>query len=182
VDFYKHGILKNMNKLSQIKKLTCPCCLKKVSVSDTPLLSYFYDYQNIDPGRVEYFKKRFKNYKKYSTTFEPFKEFVHWADNVHLESPNQIVHHQHMWACNICIEKGRAIVGDYRKQRLLGQAQPIIAYVDTDRTCARCKSSFVFSAQEQMHWYEILGIPTDAIPKQCAECRKEIRSGRYPKP
>ena len=49
------------------------------------------------------------------------------------------------------------------------------AYVPHTRRCRRCREDFLFSAEEQRHWWEVLGLPTEVWPRQCAPCRKVIR-------
>ncbi len=48
-------------------------------------------------------------------------------------------------------------------------------YIDAEFHCSRCGQSFVFTADEQKFWYETLKFWIGSIPKECDECRKELR-------
>ncbi len=45
-------------------------------------------------------------------------------------------------------------------------------YFDVKRQCRDCGRPFIFFAQEQKHWYEVLGFGLDSDCVRCIECRK----------
>ncbi|WP_442485696.1 zinc-ribbon domain containing protein [Aeoliella sp. SH292] len=48
-------------------------------------------------------------------------------------------------------------------------------YIDAAFHCSRCGESFVFTAEEQKFWYEELRFWVDSLPKECINCRRELR-------
>jgi hypothetical protein len=48
-------------------------------------------------------------------------------------------------------------------------------YVNATFACSRCGKDFLFSAEEQRFWYEELRFYVDSQPRQCQECRIELR-------
>ena len=80
------------------------------------------------------------------------------------------------WACNGCIMSGRALQGNPKHQRY-GCGLPYFAYFDDTRTCEECGSLFVFTKEEQKHWYEELKFWVLSRPKRCRECTSK-RKGR----
>ncbi|MDH5446687.1 MAG: zinc-ribbon domain-containing protein [Gammaproteobacteria bacterium] len=66
-----------------------------------------------------------------------------------------------------------AIPADISKQNY--SVFPRKIYVDMEKQCADCKRPFIFYAQEQKYWYEILGFFIDADCIKCVECRKQER-------
>jgi hypothetical protein len=80
-------------------------------------------------------------------------------------------HARWFWACDACIQSGRAVVANIAKQ-LLGVGTPFAAYVDRPFRCEDCGSESVFSAREQRHWFEELGFLIWVYPKQCLPCRR----------
>jgi hypothetical protein len=86
------------------------------------------------------------------------------------------------WACDGCLDAGQAILGRPRKQRYafnpIDINAPDLAYVDQNLSCDRCGEDFIFSKEEQRHWYEDLGFVIMSHPKQCAPCRRILREGR----
>jgi hypothetical protein len=53
-------------------------------------------------------------------------------------------------------------------------------YIDATFRCADCRSEFVFSAKEQLFWYEERKFYVDSQPKRCAACRKKERAKKKP--
>ena len=47
-------------------------------------------------------------------------------------------------------------------------------YFDTVKCCIDCDRKFIFFADEQRHWYEVLKIFIDAECLRCVECRKLV--------
>jgi hypothetical protein len=70
-----------------------------------------------------------------------------------------------------------AVRGDPRKQLFCCDV-PSYFYVDLPRTCRDCGADFVFSAREQRHWYETLGLRLDARAVRCLPCRRAFRRVR----
>ncbi len=51
-------------------------------------------------------------------------------------------------------------------------------YVDILKKCRDCRRKFIFYAEEQRHWYEVLGFTIDADCVRCPECRKKDQTLR----
>lgn len=51
----------------------------------------------------------------------------------------------------------------------------ITHYFDVTRRCVDCERMFIFFAEEQRYWYEILRFKLDADCIRCIECRKSIQ-------
>jgi hypothetical protein len=49
---------------------------------------------------------------------------------------------------------------------------PPMWYVDESRKCVECGCEFIFTAPEQLYWYEVLHIPIHVEAVRCAACRK----------
>jgi hypothetical protein len=45
-------------------------------------------------------------------------------------------------------------------------------YADILKKCRDCRRKFIFYAEEQRHWYEVLGFTIDADCVRCPECRR----------
>ncbi len=50
---------------------------------------------------------------------------------------------------------------------------PVTHYFDLQRTCRDCGRQFLFFAEEQKYWYEVLGFGLDSDCVRCADCRKK---------
>ena len=48
-------------------------------------------------------------------------------------------------------------------------------YIDATFQCPRCSDNFCFTTAEQKQWYEDQKFWFMAIPKQCKDCRRQIR-------
>ncbi len=48
-------------------------------------------------------------------------------------------------------------------------------YINATFTCSRCGTDFLFSAEEQRFWYEELRFYVDSCPRQCQQCRSDLR-------
>lgn len=81
------------------------------------------------------------------------------------------------WACDNCIESGKAIEADIEKQ-LYCDNPPHLAYFDQERICDQCGTEFIFSKGEQKHWYETLGFWVQSVPNLCFKCNKERKEAR----
>ena len=51
-------------------------------------------------------------------------------------------------------------------------------YFDVTRRCADCSQMFIFFAEEQRYWYEILRFNLSANCVRCVECRKLVRGAK----
>lgn len=70
-----------------------------------------------------------------------------------------------------------AVRGDPRRQLFCCDV-PRYFYVDRTHACRACGAEFVFSAREQRHWYETLGLRLDATAVRCLPCRRAFRRDR----
>ncbi|RTQ44718.1 hypothetical protein EJV47_27385 [Hymenobacter gummosus] len=76
------------------------------------------------------------------------------------------------WACDQCLEAGRASLGDVSRQHEHCFALPHFAYYDQEKTCRDCGRAFVFSRGEQQHWYEELQFWVEATRVRCPACSR----------
>lgn len=82
---------------------------------------------------------------------------------------------QQNWACQLCLDAGKAIEGDPTVQNGAGAGSTVyFAYWDRDRRCEHCGKSFVFTAGEQMFGYERIQLHVCSVPPGCRECRGEL--------
>ena len=79
-----------------------------------------------------------------------------------------------VWACDSCLELGKAIRAKPWLQELCCDA-PRFAYFAQAKTCRRCGRDFVFTALEQRRWYEEFKLPPSAEPIDCRTCRDAKR-------
>lgn len=70
-----------------------------------------------------------------------------------------------------CRIPGTAIEADPSRQN--EPTVPVTHYYDMERLCLDCQRPFIFFAEEQKHWYEVLRLPLDADCVRCWECRKK---------
>lgn len=128
------------------QKATCPCCKKpRDLVAGTPLLALEDELrrQNADP------------------LCRP----VGWSFEAARAGRLQ-------WACNQCLERGRAIRGTPAIQTFCDY-EPYFAYFDVELRCEDCEKQFLFSAREQQFWYERLKFWVQSRPKQCRRARRQ---------
>jgi len=85
------------------------------------------------------------------------------SDNEHL-----------LWACDDCIESGKAIQSDFTKQKYCDYF-PHLAYYDKIINCETCQQDFLFSKEEQQYWFENLQFWVQTKCINCKNCRKEKR-------
>lgn len=78
------------------------------------------------------------------------------------------------WACNECIETGRAIAAQPWLQTFCDH-KPYLAYFDQTYFCKDCRTEFVFSGKEQQYWYEELKFWVQSFPLRCLPCRRKRR-------
>ena len=76
------------------------------------------------------------------------------------------------WNC-VELAYSTAIRADITKQNF--SVCPRHWYIDATFRCSRCPKKFVFTVAEQKQWYEHQKFWIDSIPKQCQDCRRQIR-------
>ena len=76
------------------------------------------------------------------------------------------------WNC-IYLDYSTAIRADISKQNY--SVCPRHWYIDATFYCTHCKKNFCFTITEQKQWYENQKFWIDSIPKQCKDCRRQIR-------
>ena len=116
----------------------------------------------------------------------PFDGFTSFGDRSHLESFMETVGRHsdfYQWACDDCIKNKQAILANPKKQYFtfkhpMDTGKPYLAYFDKSFTCKNCGAKFVFSKEEQKHWYEELSFVVYAKPNTCKECRKDERASK----
>jgi hypothetical protein len=84
------------------------------------------------------------------------------------------------WACQGCIDAGRAILADPNRQVRFDDVYCPV-YRDLSLTCADCGADFVNTAEEQRVWYEEYRMRMTAgpgIPRLCRSCRYDKRQRR----
>lgn len=69
-----------------------------------------------------------------------------------------------------------AIAADWSKHHPHNSYSPPFWYEDTVVQCKACARQFVFSKEEQRHWYEDLRLPIYASAVRCPECRTQVRA------
>ncbi len=65
---------------------------------------------------------------------------------------------------------GTAIKADTARQN--SPTVPVTHYYDVERVCRKCQQPFIFFAEEQKHWYEMLRFRLAADCVRCPKCRK----------
>lgn len=91
-----------------------------------------------------------------------------------VSGPSLQNHKRPIWACDECLQLGKALIADFSKQLYLDY-DPYLAYVDRSKICKTCGDLFVFTKAEQKFWYEDLQFWVQVQPNNCQSCRKEIR-------
>lgn len=133
------------------KNINCPCCQEQ---------------------------KERKDYQRVLSLF-PFQGAIRDINSEQYYIDNRL----YQWACDHCLKQGKAILGKPKKQyhtffSPMDAASPYLAYFDQNRRCTQCDTKFLFSKEEQQHWYETLKFVVYAQPKQCPSCRKDIREAK----
>lgn len=64
--------------------------------------------------------------------------------------------------------------GDPARQ-VFGLGGPALVFGPLEKRCRECGVDFVFTADEQRHWYETLGFFLDATAVRCSPCRTKRR-------
>lgn len=96
---------------------------------------------------------------------------------LHRVSEQDLLPKYYQWACDSCLESGRAILGDTEQQKWDHQG-PYLAYYDIKKKCKACKKEFVFARDEQKYWYETLKFWVQSECNNCPDCRREIRKNK----
>ncbi|MEZ4829971.1 MAG: zinc-ribbon domain containing protein [Bacteroidia bacterium] len=138
-----------------MKKAFCPCCRQHVRDRETEQVLSLLPFNGLvttinKPRREEFLE----TLKQHSGLYQ--------------------------WACDTCINTGKAILAQPSRQFYTFHfpwdiAIPYLAYFNKTLKCNRCGEYFTFSGEEQKYWYETLGFVVYSVPLQCASCRKEIR-------
>jgi len=71
-----------------------------------------------------------------------------------------------------------AIAADWSKHHPHNSYSPPFWYADTAVRCRACDRQFLFSKEEQRHWYEELKLPIYASAVRCPECRAQVRAAK----
>ena len=82
------------------------------------------------------------------------------------------------WACDSCIKKGRALIGNIEKQNYGGYGMPFPVYLDIDRTCISCGENYIYKKEDQQYWYETLHKNVWSRASRCLSCRKPLQKVR----
>ncbi len=133
------------------KKIICPSCRKHRKKSETQIA-------------LRTIEELFRNKQNWAKFFYGGKIDVAYD---YLTSGEN-------WACDSCLENGKALKAFPVKQTFCFDS-PYLAYLDSEKKCRTCQSSFTFSKQEKKYWYEDLNfwVQSDAI--NCKECREKQR-------
>lgn len=99
-------------------------------------------------------------------------QFKHYKE-LGLDAYNSFINSSFEWACDQCLQQGRAIVANPTLQNYCWN--PHIAYFDSKLVCRTCGTDFIFSKEEKKMWYESLKFWIDAAPVNCLHCRRELR-------
>ncbi len=77
------------------------------------------------------------------------------------------------WACDACLDSGRALEANH--DNFDGVYGIYLAFYDIEKTCKSCHQKYIFTKEEQRHWFEELKFCHRAKSVRCIPCRKEIR-------
>ena len=130
----------------------CPCCSQG---------RYKTELTTVLPMMEEIFKREFPHEYK-----ENRKDIIHTFKNADF-----------LWACDACFENSKAIKSIPAVIETSGY--PPLAYFDSQKECSTCKTSFVFSKEEQKFWYENLKFTIHSTAKNCVSCRETIRNQKH---
>lgn len=88
---------------------------------------------------------------------------VHWHADEKVRIPNTAIEadgSRQRWAAG---------------EKSYGHGIVIRYYFDLRRVCRDCRRPFIFFAEEQQHWYEVLGFPLEVDCIRCHDCRRTQR-------
>lgn len=119
------------------------------------------------------------NISRYPEQYQKLKEFNEQHSYEHMisviDSAKQGFLH---WACDKCLEDKRAILGSPDIQNWGGFAYPYFAFYDDVKQCKTCGNKFIFSKEEQQHWFQVLKFIVWSEARNCKDCRKQERDSR----
>lgn len=78
------------------------------------------------------------------------------------------------WACEYCLRAGVALRASPAAQTFCDHP-PYFAYVDEALSCRSCSKPFVFTAKEQLTWYERYKFLVQSRAVRCVACRRAKR-------
>ena len=136
-----------MKRAGQPKPLKCPCCgeLRPETECCVFISQIAHDVPN----------------KYYGTLEGDIIGNLYWLD---------AQKHKIGWACDICLQKKRALPGKPKRQ-LFCDIAPHFAYFDKQVICRDCGITFQFSKEEQAHYYEKLVFWVQAERIRCNACQ-----------
>ena len=134
-------------KRNKIKLPKCPCCNNEIH--RTEMETVVKEMTKLD-------KANYKHYKE-----------------LDIDSYYSFIDSNFKWACDNCLKSKKAILAGIGSQNY--SFTPHFAYFDIKSNCFNCKNDFVFSKEEQRHWYESIKLYSYASPDNCFKCRQEIR-------
>ncbi len=107
--------------------------------------------------------------------YADYVEHPRYGKSPRLTGLNPKAHHGgdvfiHWHSPEDCRIPGTAIVADASRQKEATVA--VTHYFDVKRRCRDCDRMFIFFAEEQRHWYEVLGFGLDSDCLRCIDCRK----------
>lgn len=151
--------------------LVCPCCGKDRNAANTPL--YEQEMKN------HYSSLHGRTPEEQREAFMKMVPYFAMTHNRFGTPEKNMANYLQQWACNACIQKGRAVPADVRRQYVMGMGSPMPSYMHLMFRCKKCKKEFLFAASEQRFWYEDLRLSIDIHPINCAACRKTVRHAKY---
>lgn len=80
---------------------------------------------------------------------------------------------RHLFFGALAVHHETAVRGNVEKQNY--SVCPRYWYMDADFKCERCGLEFTWTAKEQKAWFEDYFFWVDSQPRDCRECRGEIR-------
>jgi len=106
--------------------------------------------------------------------FAPYEVLIHEVVAGKTHDPHSDRKRIH-WACDACIDAGRALLADQSKQEF-NDCWPYYVYTDDTIHCKDCGCDFVFAKDEQKHWYEKLHFWVQSRPIYCKPCKQRRKA------
>jgi len=139
------------------KKLTCPCCRSTITERDA--------------GQT------LTDIRKVNGIF-----FSHDPQEKNVEMV--MLRHYQGWACDDCLQTGKAIKGDPDQQptgSMMSHDTEYLAFWDSNWIdCRDCGEQFVFSKEDQLFYYQTLGKSREARAVRCQPCREALKEKYRP--
>ncbi len=139
------------------KKITCPCC--RSTVTERNIGQALRDIRKVSGIYIPYDSKQ---------------------NNLELA----LLNNYQRWACNDCLQTGKAIKADPDRQpngSFMSHDTEYLAFWDSNWIdCRDCGESFVFSKEDQLFYYQTLGKVRDARAVRCLACRKALKEKHRP--